>query len=397
MKVLWVDLISELGGAQRSLLEVCSALNVPPVEVAAAVPHGPLFDRLTERGITVFPVSAVRARRSGWGLFTTAARLLRSPASVSQIIRAFKPDLIHANSLPALLALGHTPERQPVFWHVRDLKFPTLVGRDAARKAARIIAASEAIDETLAEVLSPRLLGRVRVVRNGIDAARFVPADPAAARAAFGLPPAGPVLGMVAHLIPWKRHDAFIRMAGIILKQRPDATFAIVGRDLFKEHARWVGQLKSLAESCGLGDRLRWFGEVDAAEAILPAFDLLVHPALGEPFGRVVCEAQACGLPVIAADSGGPATIIEHDVTGLLAHAGEPAAFAALALELLADRPRAARLAEAGRRRVLEQYTTRHVCEQLAQEYRTALAAARATDDEDDSDKERSRNRYSDE
>lgn len=345
------------------------------INIVAAVPNGPLFDQLKAAGITVYPVSAVRAKRHGWGLFTTTAKLLRAPATVSQIVRAVKPDILHANSLPAFLAASHAVSRTPVLWHVRDLRLPAIVARDASKKATRIIAASEAIDEYLVDILSPRLLGRIRVIRNGIDATRFQPGDKSAARQAFGLPQSAPVIGMIAHLIPWKRHDVFIQTAALIRQQRPDACFVAVGRDLFQENKRWVALLEKKIADANLQDSFRWIRDLDAAETILPAFDLLLHPALNEPFGRVICEAMATHIPVIATTSGGPAAIIKNGVSGILVPDGNAPRMAEEALALLADPARASQIADSGRRRVLEQYTTRHVCEQLVGEYRATLTA----------------------
>lgn len=375
MTVLWVDLVSELGGAQRSLLEVCATLPSFGVSVAAAVPDGPLHDLLVAAGVTVYPVSPIRAKRRGWGFFTTTAKLMRAPSSVAEIVRTVKPDIVHANNLTAFLTTSHVSSRIPVFWHVRDLRLPVPIAREASKKASRLIAASESIDEHLVDILSPRLLGRIRVIRNGIDLTRFKPGDKAAARQAFGLPASAPVIGMVAHLIPWKRHDAFIEAATLIRQQLPDACFVAVGRDLFNENRRWVAQLEKLVIQNQLQDSFRWIRDLDASETILPAFDLLLHPALHEPFGRIICESLACEVPVVAADSGGPASIIRNGVSGILVRDGDPAAMAQQALALLADPTRAAQLASAGRRRVEEQFTTRHVCEQLVNEYRSALIA----------------------
>ncbi len=384
MTILWLDLVSELGGAQHSMLELCSTLSSEGVEVVAAVPRGPLFDRLTAAGLKVFPVSPVRATKRGWGLFTTTAKLLRAPATVSQIIRGVKPDIIHANSLPAFLAASHTGTSIPVIWHVRDLRLPTLVAREAAKKAARIIAASDAIDEYLVDILSPRILGRIRIIRNGIDPALFSGADKAAARKRFGLPQDAPVIGMIAHLIPWKRHDAFIQAAAAIHRQRPDAHFVIVGRDLFQENKRWISQLEAQIQLAGLKASFHWIKDSDAPHEILPAFDLLLHPAMNEPFGRVICEAMAAKVPVIAADSGGPVNTIEQRVSGILVRDGDAQHMAAEALALLSDPLRAAQLAEGGYKRVLSQFTTRHVCQQLAKEYGALLASICNPDQTDD-------------
>lgn len=363
-----------MGGAQRSMLEVCSLLPACGVEVVAAVPPGPLFDRLTQAGITVYPVSAVRARRRGWNFFSSTAKLLRAPAGIRPIIRAVRPDIVHANSLTALMAAGHATSKRLLFWHVRDLVLPPILAREASRRATRIIAISEAVDEFLADILSQRVLGRIRVIRNGIDPDRFQPGDKAAARRTFDLPANAPIIGMVAHLIPWKRHDAFIEAASLIRQRHPDAFFVVVGRDLFQEHARWVAQLEQRVAQLNLQDRFRWIRDLDDSSALLPALDLLLHPALQEPFGRVVCEALATETPVVATASAGPAAIIQHRVTGLLAPHGEPTDLAEAAIKLLDDPARATRMGKAGRERVLAHYTTRSLCEQLAQEYRSAMA-----------------------
>ena len=386
MTVLWIDLVSELGGAQHSMFEVCTALPPLGCKVIAAVPYGPLFDLLKGAGLTVYPVSSVRARKRGWGLFTSSAKLLRAPSAVGPIIRAVRPDIVHANSLTACLAARHSGGHAPLFWHVRDIKIPPLVAHEAAKKADRIIAASEAIDERLVDILSPHTLGSIRVIRNGIDPARFAYGNKADARTKFGLPLDAPVVGMIAHIVPWKGHDAFIQAAALIRQQRPNAHFVAVGRDLFGEHARHMARLVEKVAQAGLDGCFKWVHDLDAPEAILPAFDVLIHPALEEPFGRIICEAMAAKVPVIAADSAGPATIISQRVSGILVNDGDPKLFAKEALALLADPAGAARMAEEGLRTVLSQYTTRRVCEQLVKEYHSTLASFNIaeTPEEDD-------------
>ncbi len=384
MRVLWVDMVSELGGAQLSLFDACAALSAAGVEVFAAVPYGPLFDRLTAKGIQTFPVSPVRARKRGWGLFTTTAKLLRAPSSVAQIVHTVKPDIVHANNMTAFLATSRVHASLPVVWHVRDLQIPTLVARDAAKKAARLFAASEAIDEMLVDILSPRTLGRIRVIRNGIDIQPLEASAKIAARQRLGLPDTAPVVGMVAHLVPWKRHDAFIEAAAIIHAEQPAAHFVAIGRDLFHEHGRWISQLEKQVDCAGLSACFHWVRDCDDARTLMAAFDLMIHPALREPFGRVVCEAMAMAVPVIAVAAAGPAAIIQPNVSGILTHEGAPQELASEALSLLADSARAAAIGKAGRDRVLEQYDIHRVCDQLIKEYRSLLASLKssASDDE---------------
>jgi len=384
VNVLWVDLVSELGGAQRSLYEVCVGLQKQCTHMAAAVPYGPLYDQLKAAGIVVFPVANVRAKRHGWGLFTTTAKLLMAPSTVAQIIRATKPDIVHANNLPAFLASSRAVGRTPLFWHVRDLQMPPLVAHDASRKATRIIAASEAIDEQLVEVVSQRSMGSIRVIRNGIDPSRFDHGDREKARAAFGFSQDATVVGMIAHLVPWKRHDAFIETAGHLRQRLPRPHFVVVGKDLFGEQAKLLAQLTKQVEALGLTDCFTWIHDLDAPEKILPAFDLLLHPPLREPFGRVICEAMAARVPVVAAESGGPATIIEQNCSGILVRNGDPLLMADAAAALLSDPERKAKITERAHRAVLETFTTQRVCEQLLREYRAVLADVRAFNNSDE-------------
>jgi len=387
MTVLWVELVGELGGAQRSLYETCVALKALGVDIVVATPYGPLFNLLKETEIRVFPVSALRANKHGWGLFVTTAKLLRAPSTVSQIVRAVKPDIIHANSLPALIATAKATTRIPIFWHVRDLQLPALIARETSKRAERIIAASESIDEHLVEILSPRVLGHIRVIRNGIDLSRLKGVSRLQARQNNGLPADVPIVGMIAHVVPWKKHDVFLSAAAEIHRQNPNVFFVIVGRDLFKEHSRYLAKLKEQIGMEKLDDCLKWFDNQDSSEAILPAFDVLVHPATSEPFGRVICEAMAAKVPVVAADSAGPASVIVPGVSGILVSNGDPHLFAQETLALLANPTRAAQLANAGLKRASEEFSVQRVGAQLKKEYEEVIESERrgtpsASDDE---------------
>lgn len=123
-------------------------------------------------------------------------------------------------------------------------------------------------------------------------------------------------------------------------------------------------------------DFLGWLEGRALAEAYASA-DIFLFPSRTDTFGQVILEAQASGLPVIAAAAGGPLSLIEDGVSGLLR---EPQASAlAEALLDLAAQPRLReRLRRGGLESVAER-TWERALNLLADGYRSALGGAEAT------------------
>jgi glycosyltransferase involved in cell wall biosynthesis len=107
-----------------------------------------------------------------------------------------------------------------------------------------------------------------------------------------------------------------------------------------------------------LDARVVWVGALDrsAVAARLAAADLSVWPAVNEAFGMALLEAQASGLPVVAAAGGGVGEIVVPGVTGLLVPPGDAAGFAAAVRRLIVDRGLRERCTAAARRQVLAEH-----------------------------------------
>lgn len=200
------------------------------------------------------------------------------------------------------------------------------------------------------------LLRKVRLIRNGIDTAHFHPGDRAAARRAFELPADAPLVGMVAHVVPWKRHGFFLDVAAVIHRARPDVRFVIAGRDLFHDHPRLRAKLEAQIASTGLSGTITWVRELDDVAPLLPALDVLMHPAASEPFGRALCEAMAAGIPVVAANSAGPSCIVPNGQAGYLVPPGDAEIFARQTLRLLNNPENAHAMGVAARQHVVTNF-----------------------------------------
>ncbi len=109
-------------------------------------------------------------------------------------------------------------------------------------------------------------------------------------------------------------------------------------------------ELDALAGELGLAGRVEFRGFREDIWRELGALDVLVHASLiPEPFGQVVLEGMAAGLPVLAPDAGGPAEVIDDGTTGTLFARGDATALAAAMRALAADPDRRRHLGEAAR------------------------------------------------
>ncbi len=122
--------------------------------------------------------------------------------------------------------------------------------------------------------------------------------------------------------------------------------------------------------------RLCFVGAIpqSAVAPLVAACDLFVWPALDEPLGMAMLEAQALGVPVVSTPTRGVGDLVRDGVTGLLVADPDPARFAHAVDALLGDAPRRRRLAEAARRAVAEHHSLGVASKQLDRHLRAALA-----------------------
>jgi len=122
---------------------------------------------------------------------------------------------------------------------------------------------------------------------------------------------------------------------------------------------------------------VRFLGSRPDVPDLLRASDLYVHASREEGFSNAILEAMSAGLPVVAFDVGGNAEAVVHGETGLLASAGDVAAFAAAIAELLSDGARRKRMGEAGRRRAAERFALDRMVAEMETMYESLAAGGR--------------------
>jgi glycosyltransferase involved in cell wall biosynthesis len=388
MKVLFVNPGRELGGAEQSLLLLLDALRERNVEpVVAGFGDGPFAAALLERGIPVSYVDIPEAVRGAsrysqpqtrFDTAWLAARSLPAVLQLVQIARHHNVQVIHSNGIKAHV-LGGMAGRlcgRPVVWHVRDFPPEGMTGlglKAAARALPRLIFTNS---DAVAGAVRARAAPKVPVVTlyNPVDLERFNPKrSGSAVRAELHVPDGTPLIGMVAHLQPWKGHADFLRMAKAVSLQVPGVRFLVSGGPIYETegHTGYEESLRLLAGELGIADRVKFLGIRDDIPEIMAALDVLVHcPTAPEPFGRAVAEAMGAGRPVIASKEGGVPELVEDGRTGVLVPSGDITAFAGALRRLLDDQSLRQRLGSAGRLRAESMFGVEAHAEKVLQHYR---------------------------
>jgi glycosyltransferase involved in cell wall biosynthesis len=159
-------------------------------------------------------------------------------------------------------------------------------------------------------------------------------------------------VGNVGWLAPWKGQREFVEACALIAQTCPDARFVLVGAASDPRYEMYARELKIFAEEW-LGDRLIWAGARPDIANVMAALDVLLHCAEREPFGRVLVEAAAMQVPVIAFRGGGPDEIVEDGQTGYLVEPHDVHAMARAATSVLANEQCRRAMGRAGRARAL--------------------------------------------
>ncbi len=208
------------------------------------------------------------------------------------------------------------------------------------------------------------------IIRSGIELDRFGhPQVPrATTRAAWGIPQDATVIGTVTRLSPQKAPLDFVQAAAQVAAQYPNTYFMMVGDGPLRQ------EVEQLARELGIADRLVLTGLRRDVPELLAAFDLFALSSLWEGLPRVLPQAMATRLPIVATACDGSAEAVEDGVNGFLVPPGEPAVLAQRLCQLLAQPPLAEQLGAAGYARVQE-FSDRGMVHAIDQLYTKLLTA----------------------
>jgi glycosyltransferase involved in cell wall biosynthesis len=296
-----------------------------------------------------------------------------------QLFRRLRPDVMHSHlfddSLPSLLAARLAGVRVRVVTK-QDTSFHWLYApagvkydRFNDRNATHIVAVSGECRDFLLERerADP---AKVHLIHHGIPVERLSAQSEgtkASLRERFGLRDRF-VVGTVARFIPWKGYRQIVEAAELVARARPDVRFLFVGEGDQRQ------EIEQLVRAKGLDQHVVFCGWVEREQipSLYGVLDTYCHAAAFEPFGFVIAEAMANGVPVVSTATGAARDAIRHEENGFLSHERTGEALAEGILFMMQSDRR--RIGEAGRRTAVEMYSVDRMWERHVALYRSATS-----------------------
>jgi len=380
-------------GHPTSILCSQALANEPRTEIAGVPVHRtPYFYpylglsadaslRLDQKGGNLFSFSLLRAllrepgldlihahtgKRLG-GIVRTAARMRGIPYVVS----------LHGgvHDVPEAEARTWTaPTSGTVEWG-RALGL-AVGSRHVLRDAAAILCVG-AEEARLTAARYPNV--RVEHLPNGVEPSRFAAGDGAAFRRRYGLDESAELMTVVGRIDGQKNQLLAVNLLHALAVERPRLQLAIIGPVTSADYRQ---QIAARVADCGLGSRVRVIEGLpptgrDLADAY-HASDLFLLPSRHEPFGIVVLEAWAAGVPVLASNRGGLGALVRDGVDGVLADPDDLHAWTTAVRALLDSPHTTAGMAASGLRRVEAEFTWDRITGRLLEIYREAVGHSSA-------------------
>lgn len=362
-RVLVVLHEEHLGGASISVLRCVPELERRGWAFAFWAPRpSALYDDLVEQGYEVFGEERGLIGYS-WQALRIPPGPLRRLSSVPRYVRAmraalkaFRPDLVHANSMYTLVeGLVARAAGVPVMFHVHEMVRPNRKGRIARALIHRTGSEVAAVSQAGVEALS-----------DDDHRASLIPECVPIPEAYERRPrDTTPVVGTIGVLSRRKGTDTFVEAARILSEE--DISFKLVGAPTAPLDEAWALELLR-----DLPANITYEKRVDPSEE-LKGWDVFVLPSREDPFPIVILEAMSMSLPVVAAAADGMIEQVTPE-TGFLVPVGDGQALAKAILELTSNPELRLTMGGAGRQRVVAEFSVERQASLIDAAYERALS-----------------------
>jgi len=386
-KILYIITQSELGGAQKNVLDLATELkNKYEILVAAGNEGGgQFFEALRKNQI---PCARLRYLRRSINPYFD----LRALLEIKRLIQKEQPDILHLHSSKAGILgslagrLSASSKKLKIIYTVHGAVFTAAFSaatqkiflwleKYTAQFKDKIICVS-ANDKKLWLEHKAAPENKLTVIHNGIDVKKieFLPREEAREKLDDRLPRLSStspqansgqtasdkilnlndkklkIVGTIANFYPEKGLSYLIKAAKIINKNTmaPEAIFLIIG------DGRNRKELEEMIKERNLEKKFFLIGALPQAAKYLKAFDVFVLPSIKEGFPYVLLEAMAAGLPIVSSLVGGTPEIIENGQNGFLILSKNPKILAERIADILDNPELATRLSQTGQEKIKE-------------------------------------------
>jgi glycosyltransferase involved in cell wall biosynthesis len=322
MKIFCIEQFGELGGGQMSLLDLLPGLRDRGWEPVVAIPgEGALAERVRSLhcDVELFDVPAYssgRKRAADVARYATGAPRLTH--RIMQLVAARKADMLYVNA-SRMLPIASLAARRcsiPLVFHchnrVTQRIAVTLLGASLQLARALVISCCEYSAEPLRRYVPDHALS---VIYNGVADTQFHRSRPRNKHYR---------IGVIGRIEPEKGQMEFVAAARLLLRTFPASRFVVVGVPLFGG-TRYFDRVREASR----GLPIEFPGWQPDVPSVLSSLDLLVVPSGSfDATPRVILEAFAAGVPVVAFPAGGIPEIVRDGYNGFLAARSTPEALA---------------------------------------------------------------------
>lgn len=233
-------------------------------------------------------------------------------------LRAMGVKAVLCNTFPAASRVGTACQwaKIPYAIYLRDYTPDTPLYRRILNRATALYA----ISNDIIRHHRPMLSGTpIRLAYNYIHPDPILDrqkAHKASSARALPFPVDFPVVGLIGRLTPYKQPEVFLHAVPLVLAQVPQARFVLVGSAQAREKP-YEESLKVLANSLRISRHTCFLGQRSDVVELTSELAVSTLASGHEPLGRVVLEANLLSIPVVVPDTGGPAEIVQNEITGL--------------------------------------------------------------------------------
>ncbi|MFC1676508.1 glycosyltransferase family 4 protein [Planctomycetota bacterium] len=370
-QILFVNLQGNMAGAEQSLLLLIKYLHNDYHCVVACPAFSSLSRQLDEMKIESLPLPKPSGRYSSrflWLIYLITASLI-----LCKIVHKIKPELLHANGFyPAIVSLFPVfLMRRKLIWHARDLTRFQITSKICSLFCQRVIAVSKTVKSLLIRHgIKPEIID---IVYNGIEIENLNDKGKAVARFKKNNCPIR--FANIGQFVPWKKQGLFLNAASKLVARGVNAEFLLIGDDIFGRNSKYRSLLIHQVHNCHIAERITLLGWQENMQEVWPQIDCLVHTASAEPFGRVIIEAMAHKIPIIAVGCCGPSEIIQNGKTGILVPVDDAEALSKAMLKIANDRKFAKELTLAGSERVISYFQAERTVDCVREIYKHIFVA----------------------